>query len=207
MKTYIASILFLLASCSAFAQEDSRIYIVIDGIPATDEAYEKVQSDTTAEMHFLPASKAVPLYGPVAAKGALLITTRNARQSQNPVFLLEGRRIDQDSINYSDIRRIDVIRGQQALNLYGPAAKDGVYLLHREKNTPVNVILRLVDERGNPVRRGKVISENGSILAESDKCGWIMLENFSLGNTVTISAGKKKLTSLVINRQVMKIKI
>lgn len=207
MKKLLPFLIVLFMASFVHAQQEARIYIVIDGIPATDEAYEKVQNDSTVVMHFLPPAKAVPLYGPVAAKGALLITTGKAESATRPVFFREGSRIDPDSLDYSNVQRIDVIRGRQAINLYGPAGKDGVYLLHEEEKPTVDVILRLTDKKGNPVKRGKVMSENGSILAESDKCGWVILENFSLGKTVTISTGKNKTTQLVITRQVMNVKL
>jgi hypothetical protein len=105
------------------------------------------------------------------------------------------------------------IPSDKAIMLYGPQAKNGAidlttrYPVSNEGSKMTEVVLRITNSKGKPVARAKVLSENGSILAYSDKCGWVRLENFSQGNTVTISTGKKTLKNLVISNQVMHVKL
>ena len=205
MKRILVIAIFLLFSPWTEAQDLPDLYVIIDGKPATAEAFQRIQSDSATVIYFLPPEKAVALYGPVAAKGALIITSRK-KPVENPVFLKNGERIHPDSIDYKNVTRIDVIRGAKAVDLYGLAGKDGVYILHEEEAQPTDVILRWTNEKGNPVKRGKVISENGSILARTDKCGWAVLENFSLGKSVTLSTANKS-TRIKITQKVMNVKL
>ena len=184
-----------------------RAYILINGQPSTEEQLDKVRSDSTVVIHFIPGNKAVPLYGPQAKNGALIATISQGKTLPEPVVFYEGKRIPFDSINMNTVKRIDVIRGQQAVNLYGPAGVNDVYIVHKGYPLFIDVIMRITDKNGKPVRKAEVIGDNGSILATSDKCGWVSLENFSVGNTVTISAGKKVLKNLVITDQVMNVKL
>ncbi len=209
MKRLIPFLLFLLILAEAGAQnpDSLKAYIIINGIPSSQQELDKVRKDSTVVIHFIPGNKAVPLYGPQAKNGALVATISPGKTMAEPVVFLEGRRIPLDSLNFNNVERIDVIRGQQAVNLYGPAGKNDVYIVHKGPPLFIDVIMRITDKNGKPVKKAEVIGENGSILAKSDKCGWVSLENFSMGNTVTISAGKKILKNLVITDQVMNVKL
>ncbi len=207
MKQLLLSSAFLLFSMAVMAQksDSTSFFLVIDGEQATQEEFRKIQNDSTVIIHFLKGDRAIELYGPAARNGALI--TSRPDPSNKGVFFYGKTRISADSVDYSNISRIDVIRGRQAIDLYGPGGKDGVFILHENKPEFANIIIRITNNKGNPVGKATVKNKNGSILAKSDKCGWVILENFSLGNAVTISKGKSNLTNLVINRQVMNVKL
>lgn len=210
MKRLVLSTCFLLFTLAAIAQESdsSSFYLVIDGERATQSEFNKMQLDSTAVIHFLKADKAMDLFGPAARNGALIISGHTEIEDQKKaIYLYRNQRISADSIEFNNVSRIDVIRGRQALNLYGVAGKNGVYIIHDQKPQFTNVILRITDKNGKPVRNATIKNKNGSILAKSDKCGWVNLENFSIGNTVTIAAGKKYLSDLVVTQQILYVKL
>lgn len=209
MKTLIFIFILSMLAFNIHGQENSGFYLVINGEPATTEEFDEATRDTTAVMHFLPSAKAIRLFGPIAKNGAIMLTTNPIPDSSySPIMIMNGRRTHPDSLNNKRFEYIDVIRGPRATSLYGPTGKDGVFIVHPSEEPPLQtIILHLTNSKGKAVKKAKVISENDRILAMSDSCGWIVLENFSLGNTVTISTGKKSLKNLVINNQYMNVKL
>ena len=186
--------LFLLCAIAVIAQTTGAGHaalIIIDGKPATEQELEALQQKKLFEIQFLNPSKAQALYGPAGANGALLVTTLGSAASEEPLVLLNGRPIPADSLQKVQFEKIDVIRGQQALNLYGPAGKDGVYLVQAAPEL-TDVWLEIRNKKGKPVKGAQLTDEQGNILAVSNSCGIITLENFSKGTNVIVKSKKYK---------------
>lgn len=186
--------LFLLCAIAVIAQTTGAGHsalIIIDGKPATEQELEALQQKKLFEIQFLNPSKAQALYGPAGANGALLVTTLGSAASEEPLVLLNGRPIPADSLQKVQFEKIDVIRGQQALNLYGPAGKDGVYLVQAAPEL-TDVWLEIRNKKGKPVKGAQLTDEQGNVLAVSNSCGIITLENFSKGTNVIVKSKKYK---------------
>ena len=126
-------------SAQTFAQDTEKeekkecIQVLINGRQAAAEDIEKLPAQSIQQMHYLHGRDAINLLGLAGAGGVLLVKTSSQKELLQPVVLKEGARISIDSLERTSFSRIDVIRGQQALNLYGPGAAGGVLLVHQDR--------------------------------------------------------------------------
>ena len=169
---------------------DSSMLIIIDGKPATHQELEEMSKNNLFTIDFLSPAKARAIYGLAGAHGALLVSTTGKKQ-EDPLVILNGREIPADSLNNVPFEQIHVLRGQQAINLYGPAAKEGAYLV-KTAPEPVNVWVEVVDVKGRPVKGVQLINEENAVLAITNNCGIALLENFPKGNHVKLHSKKHK---------------
>ncbi len=114
-------------------KEPGRIHMFIDGKPTPAEELNKLSYESIKQVHYLHGRDAIHLMGPVGAEGVLLVKSTKKEKTKQPVVLAGGRRISLDSLKGLSFHRIDVVRGAQAQQLYGPGASGGVLLLHQEK--------------------------------------------------------------------------
>ena len=179
---------------TAQAQQKDAILVIINGEPATQQELEEI-SEQIEEIQFLSPRDAAHIYGVAGAGGAFMVKTKKSKKE--PVILLNGTRVPEDSLQGTSFEKIDVIRGNQAINLYGPAARDGVWLVQAEE-TPQkeNVLLEVKDSKGRGLRGVAVKNEREQLLATTNKCGMVVLENFSFGESVTL-IGKKGSTKKI----------
>lgn len=186
--------LFFIIAYTARAQitnsADSSMLVIIDGKPATHQQLEKMSKSSLFTIDFLSPAKARALYGLAGAQGALLVSTTGKKQ-EDPLVILNGREIPADSLNNVPFEQIHVLRGQQAINLYGPAAKEGAYLV-KTAPEPVNVWVEVVDVKGRPVKGVQLINEENAVLAVTNNCGIALLENFPKGNYVKVHSKRYK---------------
>lgn len=182
-------------------QKSKALLIVIDGEISTQQALDSIPRERIQQMDYLKGQDARAIYGLAAAQGALQVKTNNG---QNPVLMKDGQPVTEDSLANLEFKRIDVIRGQQALNLYGPGAKEGVYLFHsaKEKENRMDVLLEVMNAKGKPVNGAIIKDENEKILAISNKCGMAYVENLLEGQDISIFSQEyqRKDTTILENR-------
>lgn len=207
MKNFIFAfgIVWVFTGSMALKAQDmpksKALLIVIDGKISTQQALDSIPQERIRQMDYLKGEDARAIYGLAAAQGALQVKTSNG---QNPVVMKDGQPVTEDSLAKLEFKRIDVIRGQQALNLYGPGAKEGVYLFHsaKEKEKRMDVLLEIMNAKGKPVNGAIIKDENEKILAISNKCGMAYVENLLEGQDISIfSQGyQRKDTTILENR-------
>lgn len=186
--------------------ESKPLLVVIDGEMASQEILDTIPQEQIEHIHYLMERDARAIYGMAAPYGALLVKTK---KKMKPVIFKDGQPVPADSNDlYFD--RIDVIRGQQAINLYGPGAKDGVYLLHTEegnKEKRLDVLLEVVNSRGKPVKGATITDESGKVLAISNNCGMAYVENLLVGNNISIFSKKYQRKDIPVGEKRVKIQL
>lgn len=184
-RVFLISFAFL--SYAAQAQEKDSLLIVIDGVVSTQAKLEEVSS-SIERINYLSARDAAHIYG--TAGGAILVKTRE-NNKREPVVLMDGEPVLADSLNNISFRKIDVITGHQALSLFGPSGKEGVWLVQSADAPELkNVRLEVKDKSRKPLRGIRIKDSTGELLGVTNRCGVVYLENYSSGNSVYLS-GKK----------------
>ncbi len=210
MKLYIKILLagfFILQSFAAVAQSRSggqEVLIIINGQPATEKELQAITENEPYEIQYLSPQKAQALYGPAGAKGAMLLTTTQVSKENKPLVVLNGRPVPADSLEQLPFKKIDVLRGRQAINLYGPAGKDGV-LLVEARPEKADFWLEIVNEKGKPVKGAQLLDKEGNVLATTNKCGLALLENFKRGSSVIVKSKRYQPLQLGVSDQKLKI--
>ncbi|WP_225000277.1 hypothetical protein [Cesiribacter sp. SM1] len=210
MKMYLKAVLaglFILQSFVAVAQNRSagqEVLIIINGEPATEKELQAITEREPYEIQYLSPQKAQALYGPAGAKGAMLLTTTPVRKANKPLVILNGKPVPADSLKQLPFKKIDVLRGRQAINLYGPAGKDGVLLVEAEAEK-TDVWLEIVNKKGRPVKGAQLLDKDGNVLGTTNKCGLALLENFTRGNSVTVKSKRYQTLQLDISDRKQKI--
>lgn len=200
---FVLCILYLPDTMAQDSTANKSILVVINGVIASNEALKKIPEDEIKSMHYLSSRDARQLYGMAGAHGALLVKTEKEKRKQ-PVILREKNNIPVDSLEENSFTRIDVIRGRQALNLYGPAGKDGVLIMH-SPDERIDALLEVVDVKGKPLSGAEIKNEAGEIIAVSNDCGMAYLEKLIPENNLSIS--HKKYHSKNVNIENKKVKI
>ncbi|AHM61201.1 TonB-dependent receptor family protein [Flammeovirgaceae bacterium 311] len=212
MKMYITVVLaglFILLNFDARAQSrggGNETLIIIDGQPATEQELQALSDSSHFEIQYLSPQKAQAIYGPAGAKGALLLTKSkpSGQNKAGPLVVLNGKPVPADSLEHIPFQKIDVLRGRQAINLYGPAAKDGVFMVEAAPEK-AHFWLEIVNKKGKPVKGAQLLDEEGNVLAISNKCGMALLENFPVGSNVTIKSKRYQPLQLGISDRKQKI--
>lgn len=199
LKRYVWVLLLCLVSIGtvAMAQEQlpkAALVVVIDGKLASQEVLEQLPEEAIHTIQFLPPQKAKLIYGAAGANGALLVKTKQLEETltesrvesqKEPLVVVEGKVMPADSLSKMEFERIDVVRGQQAINMYGPAAKDGVYLVSKEKER-LDAWLKVEDKKGRPVKGAELVDEAGTTLAITNNCGLAWLEGVEKGKNIKV---------------------
>jgi hypothetical protein len=212
MKSLILAftVLCILAGASFLKAQDvvenKPLLVVIDGEMSSQEVLDTIPQEQIEHIHYLMARDARAIYGMAAPYGALLVKTK---KNMNPVIFKDGQPVSADT-HELDFDRIDVIRGRQAINLYGPGARDGVLLLHTEegnKEKRLDVLLEIVNSRGKPVKGATITDESGKVLAISNNCGMVYVENLLVGNNISIFSKKYQRKDIPVREKKVKIQL
>jgi hypothetical protein len=132
MKAYLTFVLVFVGAC-CFAQERAtkeEPLIVLDGIRYlhSDSAnvFQKLNPEKIKEIKVLRGLEAINQYGEAGKSGVIVVTTK-AGASDKPLFILDGKRIeDISSLNPDDIQSIEVIKDATQLIPYGVEGRLGV---------------------------------------------------------------------------------
>lgn len=137
---------------------DKKPLIIVDGKSQTaGYDLENINPDHIKSIEVLKEGSAVTEYGDAAKNGVVKITTkeaatkspvlilRGASTGRNPLFILDGVKIDEEEmsqLNPDNIESITVLKDASAKAVYGEAAVDGVVLVktkQENKTTTVNL--------------------------------------------------------------------
>jgi len=144
MKTRFTFVLTLI-SYLCYAQEPAtktekpiQPLVVIDGIKYlrsdSTNALQNLDPLKIKEVKVLRDKEAIKLYGEEGQFGVLVVTTK-AGSTNKPLFLLDGKRIDDlSSIDPNEIQSIEVIKDSVRLQPYGSDAKLGVIKITSKQN-------------------------------------------------------------------------
>ena len=212
MKSVISILFFLLiafpliiwGSVSANAQQKDSLLVVINGEISGRENLDEI-SDQIDRIHYLSAREAANLYGAAGAGGALLVKTRK-QEEEEPLVLIDGQKVPVDSLQERSFRKIDVIRGQQAMNIFGPTAKDGVWLVQTlDESQLLRVQLEVKNKKGKGLKGIQIKNKEGKLLGVTNHCGIAIVENLSVGNSVVLLDKKNKSFNIEIKEHINSI--
>ncbi|AXP81834.1 BlaR1 peptidase M56 [Mariniflexile rhizosphaerae] len=97
---------------------------------------------TNDSIHFNKKKEAVKTYREEAKDEVIIITNNthtnyNTNQEQQPLFIVDGKEISKEDMNVLDpnhIKKIDVLKGENATRLFGDKGKEGVILITTKKD-------------------------------------------------------------------------
>lgn len=119
---------------------------IIDGKINTDKKIQDIVPEKIESIHVLKGNQAIDKYGKKANNGAIEITLKDESENvtitgqkfsmkmsdkpgkKDPVYVVDGKIISHrkmKKISSNDIKSISVIKGEQAIEKYGPKAKNG----------------------------------------------------------------------------------
>ncbi len=90
-----------------------------------------------------------------------------------PLYIVDGKEMaaseDLNTINRSDIARVDVLKDKTAVEKYGAKGKNGVVKITTKKNIPADASAEIVEVREVPVARAQVIEVPVDVTAVSEE--------------------------------------
>lgn len=122
---------------------DNAIYIVDGKITSTKKA-DKINPDDIESINVLKGKHAIEKYGEKAKNGVIEISTKpqNSKNKpvlkikgasiNNPLYIVDGKKMSAkkvNKINPDNIERVDVLKVDKAIEMYGEEAKNGVVII------------------------------------------------------------------------------
>lgn len=108
---------------------------------------------------------------------------KDSTENNRPVIYLNGAPVT-DSVAIRKFDRIDLIQGKKAIDLLGPQASKGIYIISADGKIPVYG--EVVDTKKNKIKNAAIISSDGRVLITANKCGTFFLPAMQIGETITI---------------------
>lgn len=114
-------------------KELRKALIILDGKKVNPAVLDTLNAKAVATVNILNGKDAATTsrYGEEAKNGVVLITTQPTKKPQ-PLVILDGRKIDHDSIagiNPAQIQSVNVLKNESATTLYGEEGRNGVILI------------------------------------------------------------------------------
>lgn len=133
-------------------QNEPPLYFV-DGKETSKKEADNLKPDRIESINVLKGKAAIEKYGNKGKNGVIEITTKekettinssksfpevkvigyeNKQDGKNPLYIVDGKEIDQNTMNNLDpntIDRIDVLKDENATRLYGNKGENGVILI------------------------------------------------------------------------------
>ncbi len=135
--------------------DTTNVIVFIDGIEKDKEVIKQIDSKDISEVRVLRGEKAMEQYGGRAKDGVIVITTKKSdREGEKstktverivvktsdkdakPLYVIDGNLQSDEglsSIDPKSIEKIDVLKGEAAIKLYGDKGKNGVVLITLKK--------------------------------------------------------------------------
>lgn len=135
--------------------DTTNVIVFIDGIEKDKEVIKQIDSKDISEVRVLRGEKAMEQYGGRAKDGVIVITTKKSdREGEmstktverivvktsdkgvKPLYVIDGNLQSEEglsSIDPKSIEKIDVLKGEAAIKLYGDKGKNGVVMITLKK--------------------------------------------------------------------------
>jgi TonB-dependent SusC/RagA subfamily outer membrane receptor len=144
------------------------VLYVVDGTETTDRGLKGISANKIYSVNILKGQSARDVYGDRAAEGVVCITTKSLFERftrthtidiehplQTPLYYLDGVEFSKkelDAINPEKIGSIEVLKGGDAIRVYGQRGVNGVVLIHtRNKTTPRGQPSMTLDNNGDKI--------------------------------------------------------
>lgn len=154
MKTCITAIFLAAVVLGAIAQEEKivipekDVVYVLDDVIVEYVEIEKIDFKKIASIEVLKGKAAIEKYGDAASHGAVVIRlketeklriARNEKIIREPLYIKDGKIIlqrDLTAIDTDNIRSIEVVKGESAIEQYGDKGRNGVIVIRTKgRNT------------------------------------------------------------------------
>jgi TonB-dependent SusC/RagA subfamily outer membrane receptor len=138
---------------AAGSQTDAPL-IIVDSVRVGNGVLRALNPEAIESVEVVKGIAASALYGPEARNGVIMITTKesaggrtvrireaeveraDSNVEREPIFLLDGVRVSNDilrAMSPESIDRIEVLKGNAAVALYGPEGQNGVIIIHTKE--------------------------------------------------------------------------
>jgi hypothetical protein len=107
----------------------------------------------------------------------------DSAKAKKPIVMLNGTPVT-DTLTLNKFDRIDYIRGKKAVDLMGPKAANGIFVISADGTIPVYG--EVVDKKGNKIKRAEVMSKEGTVLMITNSCGNFFIPSVRIGERLTI---------------------
>ncbi|MBC7615912.1 MAG: TonB-dependent receptor plug domain-containing protein, partial [Pedobacter sp.] len=114
---------------------------LVDGKPAGISLNE-LNPNQIESITVLKDAPSTAKYGPEGKNGVILIATKNPTVKQEPMYILDGKVMENSEIKWLDpnkIQSINVLKDASALTEYGPEATNGVIVITTKKDAPQKI--------------------------------------------------------------------
>lgn len=115
--------------------------VLLDGKRISKEQMKSINPEHIKEITVYKGDEAVKLYGEKARDGVILITKKTPEEQrkqpevvsdpmpENALFILNGEKVRKDKVDKlrpEEIKKVDVLKGEKAVEAYGDEGKNGV---------------------------------------------------------------------------------
>jgi len=127
-----------------FQPKGEPIYVV-DGVVTSKTYLDKLNPEQIEFMSVLKGDKATEKYGDKAVNGVIEITTKKDNASNNdsigimsapqPMIIIDGVEVKGtlNDISPNDVEKMEVYKGDDAINRFGAKGKNGVVVIKMKK--------------------------------------------------------------------------
>ncbi|TYA92108.1 M56 family metallopeptidase [Seonamhaeicola marinus] len=125
--------------------------IIVDGKEVKKEDFEKIDKNRIHSIYVLKDDHATNQYGDKGKNGVMVVKTKDINDppltfrltgdSVNPLYILDGKKVDKskiETLDPDDIKSIDVLKGEHATKIYGSQNKNGVIIISTKSNENTN---------------------------------------------------------------------
>lgn len=129
-----------------FENSDAKPLFLLDGKEITDKEMKNVEPNEIESINVLKDKSATTIYGEKGKNGVIIITSKNNKNTLgNPTYIVDGVYSEKgvvDKIDASDIASVNVLKGNEAIKMYGENGKNGVVTINTKRtlnieNSPV----------------------------------------------------------------------
>ncbi|WCO02462.1 M56 family metallopeptidase [Psychroserpens ponticola] len=149
---------------NVFISESEDPIFFINGKQVEKSLFEDVDSDDIKSVFILKGENAIEKYGAEGKNGVIVMTKKGTKNllsedkdniifnsknvfkyetdREEPIYILNGKLIDKNHISEispNDIDKVEVLKDESAIKLYGKEAKNGVIIINTKIGRPVEV--------------------------------------------------------------------
>lgn len=160
-----------------FKNSDVQPLYILDGKVISSEELKNVNPLEIESMNVYKDEKAIQLCGEKGKNGVIDITTKKMKKeldekAEKAIYIIDGVNSDKkvaDNLNPENIITVDVLKGDNAVKLYGDRAKNGVVIINTKrysadvKDSPVKEeVMKYIDKQKNKKLSSAKISSEGN---------------------------------------------
>lgn len=165
-----------------FENSDTKPLFILDGKEIIKNELNNLDPNKIESINVIKDNSATTIYGEKGKNGVIIITSKNNNNNLgNPTYIVDGVYSDKgvvDKINASDIASVNVLKGNEAIKMYGEKGKNGVVTINTKRtlsieNSPVkeDVMNYIQKQQTKKMKAGRIEGKDNKVITTgiSDK--------------------------------------